>query len=118
DSKVTLRMIANLGNYTGSISDLSVRVTYTNMEGQNVTVTLTDPIVYNEANQQYAFDFAELRAAELRRVLSAAVYAGNQRVSPTLEYSMDTYGNNKTGALLTLCQSLVAYSDAALEYFR
>ena len=117
DSKVTLRLIADLSKYSGSISDLSVRVTYKNLEGQTVTETLTDATVYNASKNYYAFDFAGLRAAELRTVVSAAVYAGNKQVSATTQYSMDTYGNNKTGDLLILCQSLMAYSDAALAYF-
>ena len=33
------------------------------------------------------------------------------------QYSASTYGNNKTGALKTLCQALMAYSDAARDYF-
>jgi hypothetical protein len=35
-----------------------------------------------------------------------------------MKYSVDTYGNGRTGDLLILCQALVAYSDAALNYFQ
>ena len=118
DSKVTLRMIINPGNYGGEISDLSVRVTYTGLEGTAITQTLTHAELYNEAANYYSFDFDGLRAAELRAVVSAAVYANGKQVSPTLQYSPDTYGNNKTGDLLVLCQALMAYSDSALGYFR
>ena len=118
DSKVTLRMIANLSNYTGNAEDLTVRVSYVNMAGEEVALTLTDPVVYNEGKQQYAFDFSQLLSAELRTVVSAAVYEGDRQVSPTMEYSPDTYGNSKTGDLLILCQALMAYSDAALSFFR
>ena len=118
DSKVTLRMIINPGNYGGEISDLSVRVTYTGLEGTAITQTLTHAELYNEAANYYSFDFDGLRAAELRAVVSAAVYANGRQVSPTLQYSPDTYGNNKTGDLLVLCQALMAYSDGALNYFR
>ena len=117
DSKVTLRMIANLSNYTGNVEDLVARLSYTNLEGEEVTVELTDAVVYNADLNFYAFDFSGLRAAELRAVVSVAVYADGQQVSPTLQYSADTYGNNKTGDLLILCRALMAYSDAALNYF-
>jgi hypothetical protein len=100
------------------MSNLSLRISYVDVEGNSVTKTLTNPTVYNASKNQYAFDFSELRASELRTVLSAAVYEGSEQVSPTLQYSVDTYGNNRTGDLLVLCQALVAYSDAALAYFQ
>ena len=87
------------------------------MAGEEVTVTLSNAIVYNFEKNYYAFDFSGLQAAELRTVLSAAVYAGGKQVSPTLQYSVDTYGNGRSGNLLTLCQALVAYSDGARNYF-
>lgn len=42
---------------------------------------------------------------------------GETPLSCTLQYSDDTYGNNKTGSLLTLCKALFAYSDSAKSYF-
>ncbi len=117
DSKVTLRFIINPTGYSGDVSELSIRVAYTNLEGEGVTVTLTGAELYNEQLHYYSFDFDGLRAAELRTVVSAAVYAGSKQVSPTLQYSPDTYGNNKTGDLLVLCRALMAYSDGARNYF-
>ncbi len=117
DSKVTLRMIANLSNYTGDVEDLVVKVSYINLEGEEVTATLSDATVYDAAKNYYAFNFDGFRVAELRTVLSAAVYADGVQLSPTLQYSMDSYGNGKTGALLTLCRSLVSYADAAKAFF-
>ncbi len=117
DSKVTLRMIADLTNYAGKPEDLTARVTYVTLEGEEITLTLTDIVPYNTEKNQYAFDFAGLRAAELRTVVSAAIYADGVQVSPTMEYSPDTYGNGRKGDLLILCQALMAYSDAALDFF-
>ena len=117
DSKVTFRMITNLSNYSGKVEDLTVRVTYTNLEGEQVTATVGDGTIYNAEKGLYAFSFDALRAAELRTVLSATVYEGDKQVSATLQYSLDTYGNNRTGDLLILCQALFSYSDAALRYF-
>ncbi len=116
-SKVALRMIVDLSNYRGTMEELSVRVSYIDLEGEEITCILRDCVVYREEENQYAFNFDGLCAAELRTVVSAAAYCGETRVSPTLCYSVDTYGNGKKGALLEACQALVAYSDAALEYF-
>ncbi|MBR6826301.1 MAG: hypothetical protein IKM59_07115, partial [Oscillospiraceae bacterium] len=66
---------------------------------------------------RYSFDFDGLLAAELRTVLSAAVYAGDTRLSNTLEYSVDTYCKGKPGTLGTLCQALMAYADSSKAYF-
>ena len=117
DSKVTLRFIFDASAYTGDVNGLSLRISYTDYSGKAVTTTLTGPNVYNAANSWYAFDFDGLLAAELRSVVSVAVYAENTRVSETMSYSADTYGNGKTGALLTVCKAMIAYSDSAKAYF-
>jgi hypothetical protein len=49
--------------------------------------------------------------------MSVAVMNGNTQVSETMEFSVDTYGNNITGNLLTLCKAMLAYSDAAKAQF-
>ena len=117
DSKVTIKYIVNLANYTGKIEDLTLRITYTDINGETKSAAITGPVVYNAANKQYAFDFDGLLAAELRQTVSAAVYSGTTRLTGVMQYSASTYGNNKTGALRTLCQALIANSDAARDYF-
>ncbi|MBP3413548.1 MAG: hypothetical protein J6K89_09845 [Oscillospiraceae bacterium] len=117
DSKVTLRYVIDTTGYTGRIQDLSLRVSYEDHSGEEKTVLLTDPKVYGSGAGLYSFDFDSLLAAELRTVLYAAVYAGDTQLSDTLEYSVDTYGNNKTGTLGTLCRALMAYSDSAKAFF-
>lgn len=116
-SKISVRFVLNLSNYTGKREDLNLRVSYVDPDGEEVTHVLRNCKVYNGEKSQYAFDFDGLRAAELRTVLSVAAYEGDNRVSATLQYSVDTYGNGKTGTLLEACQALMAYSDAALRYF-
>ena len=116
-SKITLRMVLDLSKYQGSLDDLSLRVSYIDLYGEEVTCTLRDCVVYQAEENRYAFNFDGLLAAELRTVVSAAAYCGDTRVSPTLRYSVDTYGKGKTGALLEACQALMAYSDAALDFF-
>ncbi len=117
DSKITLRFIFDASAYGGDVGSLSLRVSYMDYSGKTVNVTLTEPNVYNAANNWYAFDFDALLAAELRSVVKVAVYAGDTRISETMSYSADTYGNGKTGALLTVCKAMIAYSDSAKAYF-
>ena len=114
DSKVTLRYVVEPRT---DAEDISVQVRYLDCEGAEQTVILTEGKPYGNKAGCYSFDLDCLLAAELRTVLSAAVYAGETRISNTLEYSIDTYGKGKTGDLGTLCKALLAYSDAAKTFF-
>ncbi len=117
DSKVSIKYVFNPGTYDGRIEDLVLKLSYVNQEGQTAQVLVTGAELYDSALNRYAFTFDGLLAAELRSVVDAAVYAGDTRLSQTLRYSPDTYGNGKTGQLLTLCKALFAYSDTAKAYF-
>lgn len=117
NTKVTVLYVVNVADYTGEFSDLSLRVEYTNYEGKTVTVSLTELEPYQGSESFYTFRMDSLLAAELRTVLRAQVYEGETAVSTLMTYSPDTYGNNKTGLLGTLCKALFAYSDAAKAYF-
>ena len=82
-----------------------------------ITLVLEGAELYNVEHGLYAFSFDGLLAAELRTVVSAQIYEGDTPVSCTLQYSADTYGNNKDGALGDLCKALFAYCDSAKAYF-
>ncbi len=116
-SKVAMKFIFSTADYDGSIGDLSLRLSYEDMDGENRVVILSGVEPYNAEYDLYAFSFDGLLAAELRTVVSAQVYVGDTPVSHILQYSADTYGNNKTGPLLDLCKALFAYSDSAKAYF-
>ncbi len=117
DSRVTVRFVVNTAAYTGAISDLSLKVRYTDIDGLEQTVVLTQSTAYTGMTNAYAFDFDGLQASELREILTVAVYAGDTQLSNSLSYSANTYGNNKTGDLGQLCKALFAYSDSAKAYF-
>ena len=117
DSKVRVKLIFSMEGYEGDISDLHLRVSYADTKGRIKELTLTNGTLYNASRKFYAFTIESLLAAELRTVISAQVFAGDVAVSPTLEYSADTYGNNKTGNLGLVCKALFAYSDSAKAYF-
>ncbi len=117
ESKVVLRFIMDTASYSGQVEDLSLHIRYLDYTGAEQTKVLTAPTPYGSSKSYYAFDFDGLLAAELRTDVSVTVYAGDTRLSNTMLYSAATYGSNKTGALRTLCQALLAYSDAALAQF-
>ena len=117
DSKVTIKYVIELTNYEGSPEDLDLRINYTDINGNTKAVILEGAELYDAPTNRYFFEFDGLLAAELRSTISAAVYSGNTRVSAVLQYSASTYGYNKQGALRTLCETLMAYSDAARAYF-
>ena len=118
DSKVCLKFVFDPRNYTGEVANLILRVSYQDMTGATKTITLENPELYNAGRSYYAFTLDTLLAAELRTVVSVQVFAGDTPLSATLQYSADTYGNNKTGNLLDLCKALFAYSDSARTYFK
>ena len=116
-SKVSLKFIVCLTEYKGAIEALTLQLSYLGIDGEQKAAVLPYPEVYNPEKDYYAFSFDGLLAAELRTVVSARVYMGDTPVSETLQYSADTYGNNKKGVLLDLCKALFAYSDSAKAYF-
>ena len=117
NSKVGIRYIVNLTNYTGKVEDLKLVVSYTDIYGANRSATVGAPELYREGTALYAFTFDSLLAAELRTAVTATVYEKETVVSSDLIYSADTYGNGKTGTLGLLCKALFAYSDSAKAYF-
>ena len=117
DSKVELKFVFNPANYAGEVSDLTLRVSYQDIEGKTKSFTVENAELYSASMGVYAFTVDTLLAAELRAVVSVQVYAGDTPVSCTLQFSADTYGNNQKGDLLTLCKALMAYSDSAKAYF-
>ncbi|MBR6826015.1 MAG: hypothetical protein IKM59_05655, partial [Oscillospiraceae bacterium] len=118
ESKVELKYVFNPAGYEGDPHSLVLRVSYEDINGNAKTLSIAEPELYSGSTELYVFTLDTLLAAELRAIVSVQIFAGDTPVSATLEYSADTYGNNKKGALLELCKALFAYSDSARAYFR
>ncbi len=116
-NKVIMCLIANLVNYTGDASNLTMRLTYTDSNG--AVVTEERPLeLYNAETKLYAVSYDGLRATEMRSVVSAAIYNGETRVSKTVEYSIESYGaRSSDAAMQNLCLAMLAYGDSANEFF-
>ena len=117
ESKVSVKFVFNPAAYEGDLNALSLRVSYQDAQGTDKTATVGQAEPYGQGTGLYAFTFDGFLAAELRSVVSVRIYAGETPLSSTLQYSADTYGNNKTGTLLDLCKALFAYSDSAKAFF-
>jgi len=115
DSKVAIKTVFNLENYAGNREALNLRVTYTNAQGEEVTLVIDTMEVYS--GEYYAFVIDTLLASEMRSELSMALYEGDVQVSETQIYSVESYCVGKTGALADLGKALLAYSDAAKAFF-
>ncbi len=118
ESKVVLKFVFNPANYVGAVKDLTLRVSYKDINGNTKNLIITDPQLYGKDFGLYVFNVDSLLVAELRSVVTVQIFAGDTPVSCTFQYSADTYGNNKTGTLLELCKALFAYSDSAKTYFQ
>ena len=116
-SKVALKFAFDPTEYAGDVSALTLKVSYRDIKNEEKTVVVEAPELYNEENGFYTFTVDCLLATELRTVVSAQIFAGDTPVSSTLQYSADTYGNGREGALLDLCKALFAYSDSAKIFF-
>ena len=119
NTRVELKFVFSLAKFTGDQSNLSLHVSYEDYKGvaQTVVVPNSAMTVYNAKNSSYAFNVDSLKSADMRDILSVAVYEGETQVSPTMQYSVESYGYGKTGQTLTVCQALLAYSDAAKAQF-
>ena len=116
-SKVSVKFIFSLGSYTGNTEDLTMKVTYKDINGKDKEKIITDLEVYNASRGYYAFTLDSLLVAELRSVLTVQILSGDTVVSGTVQYAADTYGNGKSGTLGDLCKALFAYSDSAKAFF-
>lgn len=117
DNTVAVKLVVNASDFDGEGNELCLRVSYVGADGQQKNVVLTTPELYNAEKKLYLFTLDCLEAAELRTVLTMAVYHGDTQVSQTMTYSADTYGIGKSGALLEVCKALFAYADAAKAVF-
>ena len=117
-SRVAAKFIVDVSEYRQPISALVLYVSYENSKGETVITALRNPEVYDSSKNYYAFTFDGLNAADLRTELTLTMCMYEDMVvAVDVLYSMASYGNGKTGTLLTLCQALLAYSDCAKAYF-
>ncbi|MBR4308964.1 MAG: hypothetical protein IKT58_05120 [Oscillospiraceae bacterium] len=117
DSKVQLIFAYLPGEYEERTEELQLRVQYKDIYGNQKEAVVENSVLYHAGLGYYAFYFHDLLAAELRQPVRGQIYAGDVAVSSIMEYSADSYGKGKSGALLDVCRAMCAYSDGAKAYF-
>lgn len=116
DSKVGIKFVFDAKGH--SPEGLTVKVRYQDNAGVEKTIVLANPTIYNASAGYYAVTFYDLTAAELRTVITVAVYDGEGQVSESLQYGSESYAAKTEGTSLEpLCKALFAYSDSAKAYF-
>ena len=117
-SKVGIKFVFNTKNYSGSVANLSMKVSYIGGTGETKTTTLTGAKAYGSNGYYYSFTFYGLLASELRTIVDATIFEGETQLSDTLRYSAESYAANSTiGNLASLCKALFTYSDSARTFF-
>ncbi len=117
DSKIAVKSVFDLDGFAGGLGNLNLRVSYTNTKGEVCNLVIDTIEIYDEELGLYAFVLDTLLATEMRTVLTMALYEGDQQISQTMIYSVESYCAARLGALKELGLALLAYSDAARTYF-
>ncbi len=122
EEKVTLNYYLNLTQYSGSVKDLQLVITYKDASGQEVTQTV-DGSSFAAQGGYYVANFSGLNARQMRTACTAEVLekATGQRVSDTVSYSIASYAQSKSSdadsQLVELVRAMMKYGDSTCAYF-
>ena len=117
DDSVLIRLYLDPGSYADRVSELSLRVSYRDLRGQEQILCYGNLLPAPTLAGAYMVSVDCLTAAEMRTPIRAAVYLGDTRVSETIQYSIESYTAKTTGTLRDLCNAMLAYGDSAAAFF-
>lgn len=121
--KIAIKYYFTHKNYTGKMSDLTMKVTYVDSNGQTQTCEITgDKFTTNGDN--YAVVFDELNPTQLHTVCTAEVFdKDGKKVSQTVTYSAESYAarklanGNPNEKFAKLLGEMMKYGDSSAKYF-
>ncbi len=121
--KIAIKYYFTHKNYTGKMSDLTMKVTYVDSNGQTQTSEITgDKFTTN--GDSYAVVFDELNPTQLHTVCTAEVFdKDGKKVSQTVTYSAASYAARKLADGKTnekfakLLREMMKYGDSSANYF-
>ena len=121
--KIAIKYYFTHKNYTGKMSDLTMKVTYVDSNGQTQTSEITgDKFTTN--GDSYAVVFDELNPTQLHTVCTAEVFdKDGKKVSQTVTYSAESYAARKLADGKTnekfakLLREMMKYGDSSANYF-
>lgn len=121
--KIAIKYYFTHKNYTGKMSDLTMKVTYVDSNGQTQTCEITgDKFTTN--GDSYAVVFDELNPTQLHTVCTAEVFdKDGKKVSQTVTYSPESYAarkladGNTNEKFAKLLGEMMKYGDSSAKYF-
>lgn len=120
--KVAIKYYLSPKGYTGKASDLTMKVSYVDKNGDTQTETISGDKFTLTDDGRYAVVFDKLNPTQLRTVCTAEVYDVNgNKVSGTLTYSAESYAARKMSdpdaKLVRLLNDMMKYGDSTAKYF-
>ena len=122
DGRIALCVAIDLGR-DSDLSGVLLRIRYTDRSGHAVERRIGGAaFVYSEAAGGYTVCFDELKASELRSVLTLTLVRNGAPISRTVQYSFDAYVESclaagADGEFKALLECALRYADSARAYF-
>lgn len=116
-------LVATSFGIDSDLSDVKLKVVYTTASGEEGVETIDGAdFVYRTDVNSYTAYFNGLKASELRSVLFLTLVRGDEAISATVKYSLDTYAANRLEASTDenykeLLKKTLIYLDSAKNHF-
>lgn len=116
-------LVATSFGIDSNLSGVKLKVVYTTASGEEGVETIDGAdFVYRTDVNSYTAYFNGLKASEFRSVLFLTLVRGDEAISATVKYSLDTYAANRLDASTDenykeLLKKTLIYSDSAKNYF-
>ena len=116
-------LVATSFGIDSNLSGVKLKVVYTTASGEEGVETIDGAdFVYRTDVNSYTAYFNGLKASEFRSVLFLTLVRGDEAISATVKYSLDTYAANRLEASTDenykeLLKKTLIYSDSAKDYF-
>lgn len=116
-------LVATSFEKDSDLNGVKLKVVYTTASGEEGVETIDGAdFVYRTDVNAYTAYFNGLKASEFRSVLELTLMRGDEEISMTVKYSLDTYAANRLEASTDenykeLLKKTLIYSDSAKNYF-
>lgn len=116
-------LVATSFEKDSDLNGVKLKVVYTTASGEEGVETIDGAdFVYRADVNSFAAYFNGLKASEFRSVLFLTLVRGDEAISATVKYSLDTYALNRLEASTNdnykeLLKKTLIYSDSAKNYF-
>ena len=103
-------------------SNVYAEVSYTGVKGTTITSRVDAKDFQSQGNNSYRIVFKNITALYFRTPLKVVIKDGNKAISPTLNYSYESYAadtlaQSSNETLKDVVKSMIFYGDSAYAYF-